>query len=303
VRRLERFRRTDEDTVLRSLTRPDRDGERGGEPERAGAGDDEHCDRGDEREDERRRRSDVEPDDEGRDREEDDRGHEVAGDEVGEALDRRLRALRLLDQMDDLGEHRVLADAGRPEAEGARLVDRRPDDGVPRLLRHRDRLARDHRLVDRRATLDDLAVNGDLLAGANDYDVSPLDLLDRHFLLAPVAKDAGRSGLEADELPDRLARSRLRPRLDQAPEHDQGEDDADDLVVDLAQVLGEGTGNERDDEAVEEGGRRPDRDERVHVGRAVAKDEPAGSVDGPARVDHDGGRESELEPAVHEDSG
>ena len=82
----------------------------------------------------------------------------------------------------------------------------------------------------------DLAVDRDLLAGPDDDDVAGHDLLDRDLHLAAVADDAGGLRLQADELADRLAGAGLGPRLEQAAEQDQGEDDADGLVVDVAQV-------------------------------------------------------------------
>ena len=56
-----------------------------------------------------------EPDDERERGEPEDGGHEVAGDDVGEPLDRRPRALGLGHEPDDLGEHRV---ARRPASPG-----------------------------------------------------------------------------------------------------------------------------------------------------------------------------------------
>ena len=58
---------------------------------------------------------------------------EVAGHPVGQLLDGRLAGLRVLDQLDDLGQRRVLAHLGGPEAEGAGLVERAADDLVARL--------------------------------------------------------------------------------------------------------------------------------------------------------------------------
>ena len=53
------------------------------------------------------------PGDERQDREDHHRRHEVARDRVDHALDRRLRALRVLDHADDAGERGILADLGR----------------------------------------------------------------------------------------------------------------------------------------------------------------------------------------------
>ena len=57
-------------------------------------------------------------------------GTKYAGDHVGEALDRRPRALRVRDEPDDLGEDRVGADARRAEGERAGRVERAADDQV-----------------------------------------------------------------------------------------------------------------------------------------------------------------------------
>ena len=92
--------------------RHDRDRRR--EAERAGAGDDQHRDRRDQRVGERRRRAPDRPGDEGEHGDGDHRRHEPAGDRVGDALDRRARALRRGDHLDDAGEQRVAADAASP---------------------------------------------------------------------------------------------------------------------------------------------------------------------------------------------
>ena len=57
---------------------------------------------------------------EGEDGDADHRRHEVARHLVGQALDLRGAGLRLLDQLDDLRQRRVRADARRPEPEASR---------------------------------------------------------------------------------------------------------------------------------------------------------------------------------------
>ena len=61
-----------------------------------------------------------EPGDERQRRDDEDRRHERLADPVREPLDRRLRALGVLDEGDDPGERRVGADPRRPEDERAR---------------------------------------------------------------------------------------------------------------------------------------------------------------------------------------
>ena len=84
----------------------------------------------------------------------------------------RLRALRPLDELHDPGERRVAADVGGPHDERAGRVDRRADDLVAGRLRGRDRLAGEHRFVDRRGALDDDAVDRDLVARADAQEVA-----------------------------------------------------------------------------------------------------------------------------------
>ena len=102
----------------------------------------------------------------------DDGGHEPAGDDVGQALDGGLGALGLFDEADDLGQHRVLADLGRPELEASGLVERGPDDLVPFRFADGQALARDHGLVHGRPAPRHDAVDRDLFPGPDDDDVA-----------------------------------------------------------------------------------------------------------------------------------
>ena len=171
--RLERLAAADEDPGLGALAGADHDRGRRREAHRARAGDDHDPDECREREREprlraeqrtRRRTSPTATHDDGRD--------EDLGDPVGEALDRRLRALRALDELDDPGQGRVAADARRAHHERAGRVERRADDLVAGLLRGRDRLAGEHRLVDRARALDEHAVDRDLVAGPDAEQVA-----------------------------------------------------------------------------------------------------------------------------------
>ena len=102
---------------------------------------------------------------------EDDRD-EDARDPVGELLDRRLRGLRLLDEPHDLRERRRAADGRGLHVEGALAVERAADDAVALRLRHRDRLARDHGLVDRRGAGADHPVDRHGIAGLHAQPVA-----------------------------------------------------------------------------------------------------------------------------------
>ena len=233
---LERLRRADQDAVLGAFARRHHDREGGGETERARTGDDQHCNRGDQCQRERGRGPDDEPGHERRDRDEHHGRHEVRRDLVGEALDRCLRSLRLLDEADDLGEHGVGPDLGGLEPERSGLVDRGADDGVAGVLGDRDRLAGHHRLVQSGASVDDDTVDGHLLTRADQDHVAGDDLVDGYLDLDAGANDGGGACLQADELADRLSGSRLGTNFEQPTEEDQRDDHADRLEVDRADV-------------------------------------------------------------------
>jgi hypothetical protein len=145
---LKRLAAAYEHACLCAAPRADHDGSRRREPERAGAGDDEHGDGVDERRREPRALGGGdEPDDEGNNRDADDRGREVAAYRVGESRDWRAAALRLLDHAYDLLQDRVAPDARRAEGEAARAVDGRAHDLVARPLLDGHALARQHRFV------------------------------------------------------------------------------------------------------------------------------------------------------------
>ena len=188
---LERLAAADEDAGLGAATGPDHDRRRRREAHRARAGDDEDGDERGQGERQTRLRAGDEPDDErGRGDDEDDR-HEDLGDPVGEALDRRLRALGALDEVDDPGQRRVAPDTGRAHDERAGRVLGRPDDLVARPDRDRDRLAGQHRCVDRRPALDDDAVDRDPVAGPDAQEVADRDGLERDLV---VGRRRARSG-------------------------------------------------------------------------------------------------------------
>ena len=118
-RRLQRLALAEQNAELGRASRAGHDGRGRREAHGAGAGDDEHGDRVDQRVGETRLRTDQHPDDEGERGDGEDGRDEDGGDAVDQRLDRQLRALRLLDHADDAGERRVGADARGAEGEGA----------------------------------------------------------------------------------------------------------------------------------------------------------------------------------------
>ena len=218
--------------------------------------------------------------------------YEDAGGAVGEALLRRLGALRVLDEADDAGQRRVAADRRRADGQDALGVDGRPGDGVPGLLVDGDGLAGEHRLVDGAASLGDLAVDRHLLARADADQLSDGDGGDgdERLLAGARVDDAGVLGAELEQGADGAARSRLGSGLEPASEEEEGDDEGGGVEVVVAVV----TGEEHLVRAERERRQRPHRDQRVHVRREVAGPRRRRGEERPAGPELDGDRQHEA---------
>ncbi len=303
--RLERGAVADQHAVLRALAGADHDRGRGRQAQGARTGDDQHGDRVDQGIVQGRLRSGEQPDDERHPGDRHDGRHEPARDQVGEAGDRRPRALGLLDEPHDLGERRLGADPRGPQGERAARVQRRADDLVAWSLHDGQRLAGEHRFVDGRGALDDDAVDRHLLTGSHAHDVVVADLGDRQVDLAAAAHHARRAGLQADERADGLAGLAFGARLEQAAEQDEGDDERGRVEVHrrAEAVVVEESGEEDSGGAVEVGGRRAQHDQRVHGGAAVARGRQRGAVELPADPELHRCGQRPQDPAVGEEGG
>ena len=114
VRGLERLAALDQNAEFRAFARANHDGGWRGETQRAGAGDHEYGD--EDIEHEVKIFSHQRPDDRGENRDAQHRRNKIARDDVREFRDGCLSALRLFDQVNDLGERGVLAHAGHTKA-------------------------------------------------------------------------------------------------------------------------------------------------------------------------------------------
>ena len=97
----------------------------------------------------------------------------------------------------------------------------------------RHRLAREHRLVDRRLAFDDHAVGRNLLAGPNDEQIADANIGHRNEHLGAVPQDTRLLRTELEQLADRLRGAALGARLEVAAEQDQRRHDGRDLEVRL----------------------------------------------------------------------
>ena len=304
---LEGFGVPEQDAGLGALPGPDHDRGRRRETECAWAGDDQDRDRVEQGEIEGRGRAEQEPDDERRGRQPQDRGHEVSGDEIGQALDGRSGALGLRHQADDPGEHGAGADPGGPKGEGARGVQGAADDQILGVLGDGQALARDHAFVDARRSVSDDAIDRDRLARSNPDDVPDANVRDRQVDFRPVAEHAGGSRREIDQAPDGVRGVAACPGLEEPPEQDQGDDRGCGV-----EVQGKGGAvhpepgrpeERRDDDRrdrVGVGGGSAHRDQGVHVRSPVAQCLPGADVERPAGPELDGRGQPELEERVGE---
>ena len=159
--------------------------------------------------------------------------HENPGNPVSQLLDRCLVALRIRHQLDDLGKGGVLPDLRGLHAKRAAQIDGGAEHVVAHVLGRWHALARQHRLVDAGASLYDLAVHGDLLAGLNQQHIVDPHVVDGDLLLAAVTHEMRGLGPEIDKLLDCRARLAPAPRFEIAPEQDEGRNHRSSLEVEM----------------------------------------------------------------------
>jgi hypothetical protein len=164
LQRLERLGAAKQDACLRATAERDRHRHRRGQAQRAGTGDDQRADGDDQRVGGPWLRPEDGPGQCRQQRHAHDRRHEPRRDAVGQRLHRRAAALRLRDRAHDLRQQRVVADAVGAQHQCRGAVDRARGQRSAGGLVDRQRLAAEHRLVDRARAFDHDAVDRHLLA-------------------------------------------------------------------------------------------------------------------------------------------
>src|SRR5215510_7866028 len=114
----------------------------------------------------------IEPNQKSNDFGYDDSRNEVARYHICEMLNRRSASLRMADHFDDLRKKRVASDSLGAHHKRACAVDRSANNAIARRLFHRNRLARQHRLIDRTVTFDNLAVDGNFFSRPDPQPMS-----------------------------------------------------------------------------------------------------------------------------------
>ena len=276
VQLLQRLRRAEQDAVFRALARADHDGDRRGQSERAGTADHQHRNADGQRK--LRRRAAQQPDDRRRQRNEHDNRDKHARDAVRQPRNRRLGRRRLFDQPDDLRQRGVRADALRANLQKALAVDRRRDHLAAGRLFHRDGFARDRRFVHTRTALFHDAVHRHAVARPQHDQIARMQLRDGDLDLPAVALDQRRLRRELHERFNRGAGLAARAHFKVFAHRDERQNRARGLKIQIHMVLRDqlhvaraqaGAHAVNRKHAVHQRGGRADRDERVHVGRAV----------------------------------
>ena len=234
MRVLERLRRTEQHTILCTLPRGDGDAQWGRQSKRARAGDDEHTDRTDNAVEHMQWHRSHLPEDEGPDGDDHDDRHEHAGHPVRNALDGRLRGLRVTHEPNDLCEHGLGSHTGGTVADRAIAVDRRTDHAGSFPHRHRHRLACHHRLVDACVAAHNNAVDRQALAGAHLDDVAHRNVGSGDIPHTRLRDDMRRVHPKSYQRLDRRTGAGLRLRFEQLSEDHQRDDRRHRLVIGFA---------------------------------------------------------------------
>jgi len=147
------------------------------------------------------------------------------GELLGVVLHAGVADRRRLDQPRDLPRGGEIADADGARRQLAVSDDGGGEHGFTFRPHDRQALAGDGLLIDHGVAVDDLAVDGNYLAGIDDHLVADHELGGRYRDNDVVANDPGRFGLEFEELAHRLALTRCRQIADPIAKLDQPGDD------------------------------------------------------------------------------
>ena len=300
VEQLERRRALDEHPHFGTASGAHHDRRRGGEPHGAWARDDENGDSVGERVEHGGLGPEERPAREGDGGENEHHGHEDRGHAVGQSLDGRARALRLLHEPDDARERRVAPHARDPEDEASRAVHGAAEDGGLGPLLDGHALARQHRLVHRRGALDDDTVHGEPFAGTHPDEVAHVHLVDGNVKIAALAHHPGGAGSETQQAPDGVGRPAARAGFQPSPQHDEGDDDSGRLVVGHGAEPHERMGPDGDGHTEEVRRARSQGDQCRHAGGAMAKIAQQAEMELAAHPELHGGGEGEEDPGVAE---
>ena len=166
---------------------PHQQGSGGGQPQSAGAGDNQHG--------HRRRECLGQPMAQHKSvnqqcghRHQNHHRHKHLRNPVGKLLHRSFLRLRVTHQLRHLRQRGICPHPGGPHHQPARRIHGRPSDHAILRHLHWHRFAREHGLVHRRMALDHHAIGGDLLARLDDKHIPHRELADRNTVRGAVDK-------------------------------------------------------------------------------------------------------------------
>jgi hypothetical protein len=212
------------------------------------------------------------------------------------------RALRLRDHLHDLREHGGRAHLVGPDHERAGAVERGADHPVALASSDRHGLAGEHGFVDAGTALHHGSIDRHLLAGPHAQAITDVHVVQGDVFLRPVVAEATRRlRRQPQQRLDGGGGLRACAKFEQLPEQRQRDDDGSGLEIHadpamLAEGVREQARGDRRDDAVAVGRRHADPDQRPHVGAAVADRLQAAHEERPARPQHDGRAQRQLQP-------
>ena len=148
-------------------------------------------------------------------------GHKVTRDLVGEPLDRRATALRFGDHLHDLGEHGLLSNALCYHDEAAGIIERAPDDVVTPILSDRQCFAGEHRFVDCSLAFQNASIHRHLFAGPHAQVIAAFHIAQRHVLFLTIEHEPGCGWRKTKQAPDGASCSMARAQFQDLTEQDQ----------------------------------------------------------------------------------
>ena len=174
---------------MRAAAHSDHDGHGCCETERAGTRNDQHGHRRDQSVREARLRAEQEPAEKGQNRDGNHHRHKIRRHAIGEALHGRATALGFADELHDLREHGLVADALRFHDETAAGVKRPTADFVARCFIDRHGLARHHGFVHGAGPFTKDSIYRRTLARPNAQAVATPNLIQRHIFFGSIGRE------------------------------------------------------------------------------------------------------------------
>ncbi len=194
----------DKNAVLGSLASADHDRRRCCQSQGAGTGNNEHGDKIKEGKGEGGSWPHEVPDYESSDGNANHYRHEVAGDDISQALDRRFASLGFLHQPDNLSQGGILTHLGRLKLKAARLINGGTDNLITFPFLYRNTLSGNHGLVNAGIPLANNAVHRHSLTRPHQNKVTNLNIINGNFYFSTVTDNQSRLRLHTDELFYRL---------------------------------------------------------------------------------------------------